>query len=701
MTSQNTIVPAEVMVRAKLLRELLEYHAHRYYVLDDPEISDAEYDRFFRELLNLETRYPVLHDAVSPTQRVGGTVLSNLENRNHRLRMYSLDNVFSPKDMDDFVDRMVRILPEISREDIAFWVDPKMDGLAMELIYENGVFTTAITRGDGAVGEVVTESMRTVKNIPLRLKGNNIPDYIEVRGEVVITRREFEILNVRQLENGMRPFANPRNAAAGSVRQLDSRIAAMRPLRFMAYGVGIVDSIPGGSWATYEKLMFHLKRMGFATAPNARLCRNAKTVQDAFIELEKKRSSLPFEIDGVVAKVNTISLHTTLGYTARAPRWAVALKFPAIQAETILKSISIQVGRTGVLTPVANLEPVQVGGVTVSRATLHNEDEIAAKDLREGDTVVVQRAGDVIPVVVRPVLEKRPAGAKPFVFPTGCPVCHEHTYRVEGEAAWRCLNHLCPAVIRESIKFFVSKSGLDIQGIGNRWIEEFVDRGLVKTFADLFRLKRNDLLSLDRTGEKLTDNFLVALETARTRSTLPQLIASLGIRHVGEQTAKVLALRFRSMDALAKAGYDVLQTVPDVGPEVAESIRQYFGAPGNKVLLNELQAIGLWPVMEEQSPVKGNGLLMGKSILFTGTLSMPRSRAEKMAEDAGARIVSSVSRKLDYLVTGESPGSKLRKAEELGVTVLNEQAFLSLASNEPGEARDKAPPRATEQYSLL
>ncbi|MCC8194177.1 MAG: NAD-dependent DNA ligase LigA, partial [Deltaproteobacteria bacterium] len=511
MSERMDTIPTEARARAKTLRDALEYHAHRYYVQDDPEISDAEYDRLFRELLDLEASYPDLRDASSPTLRVGGAVLGSLETRNHRLRMYSLDNVFSPEELYDFVDKMLRLLPGKSRDAIAFWVDPKMDGLAMELIYENGILTAALTRGDGEKGEIVTESMRTVKNIPLRLKGDDIPEYIEVRGEVVITRKEFEALNAKQVASGARPFANPRNAAAGSVRQLDSRVTAARPLRFMAYGVGMVDGVPGGSWPTYELLMHSLKNMGFATAPEARLCPTAELVEAAFEELGAKRASLPFDIDGVVAKVNDISLHEALGFTARAPRWAVALKFPAVQAETTLNAIDVQVGRTGMLTPVARLAPVQVGGVVVSRATLHNEDEIKAKDLREGDTVIVQRAGDVIPEVVRPVLEKRPPDARPFVFPTVCPVCRERAYRAAGEAAWRCLNHLCPAVLRESVKFFVSKGGLDVQGIGARWIEEFVDKGMVKTFADLFRLRREDLLSLDRMGEKLADNYLAAL----------------------------------------------------------------------------------------------------------------------------------------------------------------------------------------------
>ena len=692
-------LPTNARTRVAHLREILEYHLHRYHVLDEPEISDAEYDVLFRELLDLETRHPELRDSASPTMRVGGAVLDSLETREHRLRMYSLDNAFSKEDLDDFVDKLARLLPGKMREEIAFWVDPKMDGLAMELIYENGIFATALTRGDGEKGEVVTESMRTVKNIPLRLKGDTVPPYLEVRGEIVITRKDFEELNARQRNSGARPFANPRNAAAGSVRQLDSRISAARPLRFMAYGVGLVDGNPDQAWPTYKSLMHYLKDIGFATAPEARLCASPAEVAAAFKELGAKRESLPFEIDGVVAKVNELALHETLGFTARAPRWAVALKFPAMQAETVLKNISIQVGRTGVLTPVANLEPVHVGGVVVSRATLHNEDEIKAKDLREGDVVIVQRAGDVIPEVVRSVLEKRAPDSSPFVFPTICPECHEAACRTAGEAAWRCVNHLCPAVLRESIKFFVSKSGLDVQGLGARWVEEFVDRGLVKTFADLFRLRRDDLLALDRMGDKLADNFLAALKAVKAEATLTRFIAALGIRHVGEQTAKALAARYRSMDALMEAGYGGLQTMPDIGPEVAEAICQYFDTPGNRALLEELRTIGLWPVVEREEPVVSGGPLAGKSILFTGTLSMPRSGAEALAEKEGARLVSSISRKLDYLVVGDSPGSKLRKAEELGVAVLDEQGFLNLVGDKQGDTGKRLP--AQEQLSLL
>lgn len=697
----GNVIPGSARQRSEELRRALAFHARKYYVQDDPEISDAEYDRLFHELLGLEEQYPSLRDASSPTLRIGGAVLESLETRAHALRMYSLDNVFSRDELNEFLDKILRLLPEKRREDISFWVDPKMDGLAMELIYERGVFQTALTRGDGEKGEIVTESMRTVKNIPLRLEGDFVPEYLEVRGEVVITRKDFERLNANQSKNGAKPFANPRNAAAGSVRQLDSRITAARPLRFMAYGVGMANGVPGGSRPTYEGLMRRLAGMGFATAPEARLCADIDAVWEAYEELMAKRFSFAFDLDGVVAKVNDLSLHETLGFTARAPRWAVALKFPAIQAETVLENIAVQVGRTGVLTPVAVLRPVQVGGVTVSRATLHNEDEILAKDLRIGDTVIVQRAGDVIPEVVRPVPEKRPFDARPFVFPEVCPACGQKAHREAGEAAWRCLNHACPAVAREAVTFFASKGGLDIQGIGARWIEEFVDKGLVTTFADLFRLKKETLLTLDRMGEKLADNFLAALENAKQNSTLPRFIAALGIRHVGEQTAKALAGRFRSMDAFMHAGYDTLQTVPDVGPEVAEAICQYFDTPGNRELLAGLRAVGLWPVMEETGETPGTGPLSGKTILFTGALSRPRPEAEKLAEEAGARVVSGVSRKLDYLVAGDAPGSKLRKAEELRVTVLDEKTFLALVNSGNGRKQPKPAANGPEQLSLL
>ncbi len=684
--SQHTLFPTETeQARAQELRELLEHHSWRYYVLDDPEISDAEYDRLLRELSELEKRFPSLADPASPTSRIGGAVLDSLEARDHTLRMYSLDNALSLTDWREYVERTLRLLPGLEASRLAFWVDPKMDGLAMELIYENGLLTTALTRGDGHKGEVVTEAMRTVKNIPLRLRGE-APRFIEVRGEVVMTTRDFAALNRKQDEAGLKPFANPRNAAAGSVRQLDSRITASRPLRFMAYGVGMVDGVAGGTWPTYHELMQALNAMGFASAPEARVCSDPEAVEAAFNALNAQRDQLPFEIDGVVAKLNDTSLQEKLGYTARAPRWALALKFPPMQAETVLQDIAVQVGRTGVLTPVANLKPVRIGGVTVARATLHNEDEIRAKDLLIGDTVLVQRAGDVIPEVVCSLPEKRSGRETEFVFPSHCPACNSPVFRETGEVARRCVNSSCPAVLKESIRFFVSKGGLDIQGIGSRWIEEFVDKGLVHSTADLFTLTHAALDGLDRMGKKLADNMLQALEHAKKESRLAQMISALGIRHVGAQTAKALAARYRDLDQVAAAGFEELQTIPDIGPQVAESICLYFDTPANKELLARFRALGLWPRSAPPAPEVSEGPLAGKSILFTGTLSsLSRAEAQSAAEEAGARVVSGVSRKLDMLVAGEAAGSKLTKAEALGIRVLNEAAFLELLRQNSGK----------------
>ena len=714
--------------RIEELRKLLEYHGWRYHVLDDPQISDAEYDGLFRELLVLEERHPELRTADSPSVRVGGAVLGELPTRPHSLRMYSLDNVFSMDEWRDFVQKMLRLLPERTESDLAFWMEPKMDGLAMELVYQGGVLAYALTRGDGEQGEVVTENMRTVRNVPLRLRTEAgegaLPELIEVRGEVLMTKKDFAALNARQAAAGGKTFANPRNAAAGSVRQLDSSIAASRPLRFIAYGVGRVEwpgRVGASPWKTQQEAMLGVAELGFSIAPEAGLCLSVQAVEDWYHSLARKREDFPFELDGAVAKLNDLSLQEDLGFTARAPRFAVAFKFAAMQAETRLEDIHIQVGRTGVLTPVAVLRPVSVGGVMVARATLHNEDEIRAKDLRIGDTVIIQRAGDVIPEVVAPVREKRDGTEREFIFPEICPECGNHVHRAEGEAAWRCVNRACPAVRRESIKYFVSKSGLDIQGIGGRWVEQLIDLGLVASPPDLFRLTEETLRGLDRMGEKSAANFIQALAAARKQATLPRLLCALGIRHVGEQTAKALARTFGSLDALAGASEEDLMRVPDVGPEVASSIAVFFMEQGNKALLAELKELGIWPILPLQqsgnardrgasrvSPLAQNSLLSllsspqdgathdgqspeladragaslpleGKTLLFTGTLSsMGRSEAKRLAEEAGADVLSGVSKKLDFLVAGEDPGSKVTKAGELGIHILTEQEFLRL-----------------------
>ena len=676
------MLPEHIVTRAKELREQLERHAWLYHVLDAPEVSDGEYDALFRELQDMEKQYPALHDPASPTLRVGGAVLDSLESREHSLRMYSLDNAQGIDAWREYVQRLTRLLPQGYTEKLSFWVDPKMDGLAMELIYENGALACALTRGDGEKGEVVTEAMRTVKNVPLRLRGNEIPQQLEVRGEVVMTRKDFEEYNARQLAGGGKPFANPRNAAAGSVRHLDSRVTAHRPLRFMAYGVGLVDGVAGGPWKRYTELMAAVRAFGFAIAPRARVCADPGEVEAFFADMAAQRGALPFDADGVVAKLDDCAAHALLGYTARAPRWAIALKFPAMQAATRLLGIRIQVGRTGVLTPVAELAPVQVGGVLVSSATLHNEDEIAARDLRIGDMVLVRRAGDVIPEIASVMEEQRDGRERPFVFPKECPSCSRPVRREAGESAWRCVNALCPAIILESLVFFVSSDGLDIQGIGSRWIENLVDAGLARSPVDLFRLQPGDLLRLDRMGEKLAHKFCAALEKAGRESTLPRFIRALGIRHVGEQTARALADRYGNMDSLMAARHDDLLAIPDVGPEVAESLARYFRAPDSKQLLAGFKELGIWPQWTAQASLPGERPLAGKTVLFTGALSLSRDKAEQLAVDAGARIASGVSRKLDMLVVGEAPGTKLRKAEELGIPIVDEAAFLRLALGE-------------------
>ncbi|MDR0338740.1 MAG: NAD-dependent DNA ligase LigA [Desulfovibrio sp.] len=704
MIAAHSPVPENTRQRAAELRRLLEYHSRRYYVMDDPEIADAEYDALFRELLLLEREHPELKTADSPTLRVGGAVLPALPAKAHSLRMYSLDNVFDLEEWRDFVKKMLRSAPGLRLEDLAFWMEPKMDGLAMELVYENGLLTTALTRGDGSTGEVVTENMRTVKNIPLRLAGapERVPSLLEVRGEVVMTKKDFAALNARQEAAGTKSFANPRNAAAGSVRQLDSSVAAGRPLRFIAYGMGLAAWAGATPWKTQEDVMLGIRELGFTIAPRASLCSSALDVEEWRRRLSDQRDDFPFELDGAVAKVNDLDTQRELGFTARAPRFAVAFKFAAMQAETTLKDIVIQVGRTGVLTPVAVLEPVNVGGVVVQRATLHNEDEIKSKQILIGDSVIVQRAGDVIPELVGPVVEKRGGRERPFIFPERCPECGNHVHREEGEAAWRCVNRACPAVIRESIKHFVSKAGLDIQGVGGKLVERLIDRRLLKSPADLFRLRTDNLAALDRMGEKSAAKVVEAVDEAKKKAGLPRLLSALGIRHVGEQTAKALAQAFPSLDDLAAASAEDLRQVPDVGPEVAAAIKDFFAEDGNRRLLQDLKDQGLWPVLRPPvpaasaagaeggqisllsllpeafgGPTPSSAPLAGKCLLFTGSLEkLSRGEARRLAEEAGADVVSSVSRKLDYLVVGDAPGAKLDKARDLGIAILSEKEFM-------------------------
>ncbi len=680
-TSLDKLGREEAGFRVRDLREVLEYHSYCYYVLDDPRLSDGEYDALFRELQALEAAYPDLLTPDSPTRKVGGQILEGLVARAHTLRMYSLDNIFSPQDWQDWLDKLQRLSSEAAAG--AFWVDPKMDGLALEVIYEQGRFVSALTRGDGETGEDVTHNMLTVANLPLRLRqlpGSRLPERLEVRGEVMITRADFERLNARRLEAGEKTFANPRNAAAGSVRQLDSKVAASRPLRFYAYGLGEVvwpEGVVG--WRYYSEMMHAFQVMGFTVPPQGIACASAAEVAARYTYITEIRRDLPFEIDGVVIKVNDFAHEQSLGYTARAPRWAVAWKFKATQAETRLKDIDVQVGRTGVLTPVAILEPVEVGGVTVSRATLHNEDEIAAKDLRVGDMVLVQRAGDVIPEVVRPLPEARDAANPPqrFVFPHVCPVCHSPALRLPEESAWRCVNRSCPAVARLAITHFVSKAGLDIMGVGKRWVEELFSAGKIHDAADLFELTAKDLLEFEGMGEVSAAKFVASLEKAGHEATLPRFICALGIRLVGEQTARVLAAHYPDMDALASATPDELTALPDIGPEVSESIAGFFDNPANRQLLERFRGFGLWPRMP-LAPKSGEGLpWTGMKFIFTGTLStFSRDAAQKEVEQRGGHALQAISAKVDVVVAGEKAGSKLEKARKLGLTVWTENEFI-------------------------
>lgn len=680
MSDSTTLSFQKAQERVLQLRKELEHHSYLYYVLDAPEITDAEYDVLFRELIGLEEAYPELQTPDSPSMKVGGEVLPSLSSQEHSLRMYSLDNAFDSEEFLAFVDRIKR---QQADAELSFWIDPKMDGLAMELIYENGSLTTALTRGDGTTGEVVTHTVRTIKNVPLRLRGEKFPRRLEVRGEVVIGRDAFARLNESQRKYGKKVFANPRNAAAGSVRQLDSSVAAARPLMFLAYGVGVVEwEDRDHQWTTQQEIINGLSELGFSVPPDAQFCGSPEDVIALFEQLGEKRNSLPYEIDGMVAKLNNLELQRALGFTARFPRWAIAFKFPAQQAVTKLEEIIIQVGRTGVLTPVAVLDPVEVGGVVVSRATLHNEDEIRSKELMEGDMVIVQRAGDVIPEVVRALVEKRDGSEKEFIFPKECPVCHSEAIREEGEAAWRCINVTCPAVVKRSIVHFVSKAGLDIQGVGKSWVEKLVDKGMVKDPVDLFEVKRLDLMQFEGMGPVSAQKFVKALADVKHSATLSRFICALGIRHVGEQTGKVLAKTYKDLDALARANVAELQELPDVGAQIAESIVDFFENEANKAMLDRFKSTGLDPKQEETAKVDGNHPFAGKTIVFTGSLTTKRAEAKEMAEQVGAKVLGSVSKKLDYLVAGEKAGSKLAKAEQLGITILSEDEFLTMYKSE-------------------
>jgi DNA ligase (NAD+) len=663
----------ELVQRAEELRTVIEDHSYQYYVLDDPQIPDAEYDRLFRELQALEADYPELATDDSPTQRVGSSASTSFEEVTHRLPMLSLDNAFSGDELREF-DRRVRDRLGIDDE-IEYVCEPKLDGLAVSLHYENGQLTVAATRGDGYSGEDITANIRTIPSIPLKLRGTRAPGFVEVRGEVYMPKAGFEKLNRQLAERGEKTFVNPRNAAAGSLRQKKSSVTARRPLEMCAYSVAVTDEsqLPDTQWACLQEV----QGWGFRINPEMRKARGVEACLEAYNELMEKRDTLPYEIDGIVFKVNRLAQQQQLGFVSRAPRWAIAHKFPAHEELTTIEGIEFQVGRTGAVTPVARLKPVFVGGVTVSNATLHNMDEIRRLDARIGDTVFIRRAGDVIPQVVKVVLEKRPAGTEPVALPQQCPVCDSDVIQIEGEAVARCSGGLfCPAQRKEAIRHYASRKALDIEGLGDKWIDILVEKGMVKTVADLYHLTQKDLLKLDRMGEKSADNLVNAIAGSRN-PVLWRFLYALGIREVGEATAKGLASHLGSLEAISEADQESLQTIPDVGPIVAGYIRSFFSQPHNRETLQALKDAGVrW---QEETVVAGEQPLKGQTWVLTGTLSaMTRDEAKERLEQLGAKVAGSVSKKTACVVAGEAAGSKLAKAEALGVTVLDEQGLADL-----------------------
>ena len=656
------------------LRQDLRRYEYEYHVLDNPTIPDVEYDRLFHQLKALEAAHPELITADSPTQRVGAKPLSGFAQIRHEIPMLSLDNAFSDEEFYAFVkrieDRLIR-LPE----PLTFCCEPKLDGLAVSILYVNGVLTQAATRGDGTTGEDITANIRTIRNIPLQLLMDNPPARLEVRGEVFMPHAGFERLNQQALEKGEKTFANPRNAAAGSLRQLDPKITSKRPLVLNAYGIGIAEGVDLPN-THYDRLQW-LKSIGIPVNPEIRLCNGTDEVLDFYRDIQNKRSSLGYDIDGTVLKINDIALQEKLGFISKAPRWAIAYKFPAQEELTRLNDVEFQVGRTGAITPVAKLEPVFVAGVTVSNATLHNGDEIERLDIAIGDTVVIRRAGDVIPQIIGVLHDRRPADARPIIFPKTCPVCDSAIVRIEGEAVARCTGGLfCAAQRKEALKHFVSRKAMDIDGVGGKLIEQLVDRELVHTPADLFKLDLTTLTRLERMGAKSAENALASLEKAKN-TTLARFIFALGIREVGEATTLNLANHFKTLEALQNADLEALQQVPDVGEVVANRILAFWHEPHNVAVVNDLIQQGVhWDDVEVKEV--GENLFKGKTVVLTGTLTqMGRNEAKALLQDMGAKVSGSVSAKTDFVIAGDAAGSKLTKAQELGVTVLTEEEFLA------------------------
>lgn len=665
----------EVKAHIDALKLQLEEHNYQYYVMDAPSIPDAEYDRLMRMLIALEKQHPSLISADSPSQKVGGTPLSKFDTVVHEVPMLSLDNGFEASDLTAFEKRLQDRL--LSFSDIQFSCEPKLDGLAASILYENGILTRAATRGDGQVGEDITKNVKTIANVPIKLRGENIPRKVEVRGEVFMPKAGFEQLNEAQKKAGNKLFANPRNAAAGSLRQLDSRITAKRPLLFYAYSMGVMQG------ESLTELPLHTQRLAALGEWGIPLCKESAVAHGAeecityFTKIGEMRNSLPYDIDGVVFKVNDINLQQRLGFVSKAPRWAIAQKFPAQEEMTTLIDVEFQVGRTGAITPVARLEPIFVGGVTVSNATLHNQDEITRLGVKIGDKVVIRRAGDVIPQVVSVVLEKRTDDVRDIVFPTHCPVCNSHVERSESEAVARCTGGLvCAAQRKEAIKHFASRKALDIDGLGDKIVEQLVDANIIKNPADLFRLTMPKLLSVERMGDKSAVNLLNALERSK-QTTLPKFLYSLGIREVGESTARNLALHYLTLERIMQADTESLIEVQDVGAIVAQHVFHFMREPLNLDIINDLIELGIhWPDIQQAS--LDEQPFAGKTVVLTGTLSqMGRSEAKAKLQELGAKVSGSVSAKTDLLIAGEKAGSKLSKAESLNIAVWDEAQMVA------------------------
>jgi DNA ligase (NAD+) len=665
---------AQASAEIRKLREGINYHNYRYYVLDSPVVSDQEYDRLLRRLEELEKLYPDLRTPDSPTQKVGAPPVEEFGTVTHSVPMLSLQNALNADELLDFDRRISKMLGEKSFDYVA---EPKIDGLGVEVVYRDGLYAQGSTRGDGYTGEDVTENLRTIRSLPLKLitSDGEPPTLLEVRGEVYMAKSDFAELNRRRQAEGEPAFANPRNAAAGSVRQLDSSVTASRRLNIFIYAIGGVE---GATFKTHWDMLTAFRSWGLRVNPEIEICRSIEDAVRFHECLELNRKSLDYEIDGVVLKVNDLALQGELGQISRSPRWAIAYKFQPEQATTVIEDIVVQVGRTGALTPVAVMKAVRIGGVEVRRATLHNQDEIDRKDVRVGDTVIVQRAGDVIPEVVEVLTDKRTGKERRFKIPEKCPVCGTDVYRDSDEAVSRCTNISCPAVVKQSIKHFASKGAMDIDGLGSKLVDQLVDEGLVHTVGDLYRLAKDDLVALERLAEKSAENLLRAIGKSKT-TTLARLIYALGIRHVGDHVAQVLADNFSSIEELEQSDTDELTSINEVGPKVAESIRTFFGLKANRDVIADLRSQG---VRYRKIRKRRGAKLDGKVFVFTGALlQFKRAQAKRMVEDLGGRVASGISKKVDYVVVGEDPGSKFEEAKQLGIKTIDEETFKEITSS--------------------